>query len=693
MSFSQILQQAQALCAQGRFAEALPHWNALVVANAGMPELWFNLAECQLSLGQQAEAQVALGRVLELSPNNPDALNAVAYHYLTLGKIEAAKDLLLKALRIAPEHALVWLNLGLAHERHVQLDEAEAAFRTAAKYLPNLAEAHANLAGVLKLLGRFDEARDACQRALTLNPKLADVWSNLGAILLLQKKYPAALDALNQAVQLNPDSAKAWMNLGYLQAKLGRHTLAGQCFERAIELDPSDVAEMGSVITSRLSESRWDDLTGWLNRAKGLLDQQVLSTSPFQGLSFLECIKDQHTSATLYSAKAFSVYQRRCLPIRSPQIDSKIRVAYCSPDFRSHPVAYLLTGILTAHDRALFHLVGIGFGPTDKSGVEQTLAAQFDEYHDIRDLSDDEVFALCDRLGIDIAVDLAGYTQDCRIELFAKRIAPIQINFLGYTGTIGAHGHDYLIADRVAIPASNFSYFSENIVHLPGTYFPPNVSHLPAMGAVSRAEQNLPADAFVFACFNNTYKFNPAVFDVWMRILQQAPKAVLWLSSMPTENQQRLRSEAVKRGVDADRLLFAMRMERREDHLARLKLADLFLDTWPYGAHTTASDALLVGLPVLTYQGEAFASRVASSLLSALGLPELVCTSTVAYEQLACELAQDADRLSTIRGKLKRAVEETDVFDPKAYTAKLEKAYMLMVKRARQGLPPAPFTV
>jgi predicted O-linked N-acetylglucosamine transferase (SPINDLY family) len=364
-----------------------------------------------------------------------------------------------------------------------------------------------------------------------------------------------------------------------------------------------------------------------------------------------------------------------------------IRIGYFSADFRNHPVSLLTTELFETHDRTKFETFAFSTGPDTKDAVRSRLKGAFNEFIDARNHSDRSVAEHARRLEIDIAIDLGGHTQDSRTGIFAMRAAPLQVNFLGYPGTMGAAYMDYLVADHMIIPESHRRHYSEKIAYLP-SYQPNDSRRAISAKELKRQDFGLPQTGFVFCCFNNHYKITPGVFDVWMRILKRVDGSVMWLSGGHGSAADNLRNEASLRGIAADRLIFAEPMPMLEEHLARHRLADLFLDTLPFNAHTTASDALWAGLPVLTCTAEAFASRVAASLLTAIDLPELITSTQAGYEALAITLAANPERLAQIRKKLEANRLTMPLFDARQFTKNIEDAYAQMYERHQADLPP-----
>lgn len=363
----------------------------------------------------------------------------------------------------------------------------------------------------------------------------------------------------------------------------------------------------------------------------------------------------------------------------------KIRIGYFSADFHNHATMHLMAGVFEAHDRSKFEILALSFGPDSQDEVRERLVASCDQFIDVRGKSDRDVALLARGLGVDIAVDLKGYTKDGRPGIFAFRAAPLQVSYLGYPGTLGAPYMDYLIADRTLIPESSRRFYSEKIIELPDSYQVNDSKRAIAERVFTREEFGLPQSGFVFCCLNNTYKITPTVFDCWMRILKRVEGSVLWLFEDNPSTASYLRQEALRRDVQPERLIFAKRMPKAE-HVARHRAAGLFIDTWPCNAHTTASDSLWAGLPVLTCTGEAFASRVAASLLAAVGLPELIAATPADYEEMAVALAADAERLADIKQRLIAAHDRAPLFDTQLTTRHLEAAYAQIFARQQHGL-------
>jgi predicted O-linked N-acetylglucosamine transferase (SPINDLY family) len=435
----------------------------------------------------------------------------------------------------------------------------------------------------------------------------------------------------------------------------------------------------------------WSNFEPQIAELAAKIQQGRKVTLPFSLLALIDSLTLQRQAAETWVREKHPP-SRPMMPPGKHRRGERIRIGYYSADYHGHATAYLMAELFERHDRERFELLAFSYGSDERDDMRRRLAAAFDQFLDVRTKSDIEVARLSREMGIDIAVDLKGFTQDARSGIFACRAAPIQVNYLGYPGTTGAPYMDYLIADQTLIPQPSRRQYSEAIVSLPHSYQANDRQRRIADKEFVRAELGLPSTGFVFCCFNSHHKITPDTFDGWMRILEQVPGSVLWLLVDNKTAAENLRREARLRNVDARRLIFAARM-RLPEHLARHRAADLFIDTLPYNAHTTASDALWAGLPVLTRMGESFAARVAASLLYAIGLPELVTTTQEQYESTAIQLAADPGRLAEIKDRLHRNRSKMPLFDTAQFTRHLEDAYMQMYERYQADLGPGTICV
>lgn len=560
-----------------------------------------------------------------------------------------------------------------------------AARRALAKHSDN-AIAWIRLGHAFYGLGRYRRALEAYDKALRSEPDNAIVWqSRLAAMRKIGKKADSA-SAIHRPKDAGDFAATAgvfWFTGSYAEAT--------RVSDRALTLDPDHVGARRIGIHARLASCDWS------RRAD---DEREVSERVKKGAYVVKtvdhrCLSDSEAELQLGAQLEARRIPRSLRPLwRGERYHhDRIRIAYLSTDFRIHAVSTLVAGCFEHHDKSRFETIGVSLGANDASAVRKRMEAAFDRFIDVPEAGDKAVASALRELEIDIAVDLNGYSGEQRTEILAFRPAPVQVSYLGYPGSMALPFLDYIIADGIVIPLEHQRYFSEKVAYLPHCYLPNDNRRPVATARPTRADAGLPEDGFVFTCRNAVYKIGPEMFDVWMRLLQEVDGSVLWLQRANQEAMNNLRRGAQDRGVAPDRLVFATRVPSAETYLAQLGLADLFLDTLPFNAHSTACDALWAGLPVLTCLGNAFAGRVGASLLRALDLPELVTTSLPDYEHAALSLARSPDRLSRIRAKLLHNRATAPLFDTARYTRDLESAYITMWQRQQAGLEPASFSV
>jgi predicted O-linked N-acetylglucosamine transferase (SPINDLY family) len=545
-------------------------------------------------------------------------------------------------------------------------------------------------ANSLLQLGRMPEALSCYEAYLKSHPDSAEAWHNLGVTLSQMKRYLEAVASFDRVLNLRPDSAQTRSNRGNALLEQKRFEEACSDYDKALALDPDIPNVCGYRLLAKLSCCDWRDLEEKKDEIAAAIRVGKRAIQPFGNLMISRDPADQLRCARIWTSR------RNAPPPlwRGERYEhDKVRVAYISGDFRVHPVGILIAGVFEHHDDDRFEMIAVSFGPDDRSKLRSRIASSVGQFIDARGKDDFQIASRLREMKIDIAVDLMGLTGDCRDGILAHRPAPVQVNYLGFPGTTALPEMDYLIADRTVIPENERDCYTEKIVYLPDTYLPSDSQRRIGERIFRRAEEGLPEAGFVFASFNNSFKFTPEVFAVWMRLLSAVDGSVLWLSEPDAVAVRNLKREAEARGINADRLVFARYVASIDEHLARSSLADLFLDTLPCNAHTTASDALWVGLPVITARGTTFAGRVAASLLQTIGLDELIANSLAEYEALALKLARNADALARVKRKLKQNRETHPLFDTARFTRNLERAFMAMCERARRGASPESFAV
>jgi protein O-GlcNAc transferase len=636
--------------------------------------------------GRVEQAGQLYRQLLEARPDDADALHLLGLCCYTANQYGRAADLIRQSIAIAANNPVVLNNLGAVLLADRQPEAALDAIEKALSLEPGYADAWNNCGSAYAELRRMTQALTSYQRAMDLGYQSAPVHLNRGKVLQLLGQIEAARAEYSEALRLSPDYCDAWHDLGVLEENAGRFEQARHAYAQALRACPEMRDTAGHLLFLNLRCCDWQNLDRSIDLMCAAATAGDRVTEPFPLLVIPTTADQQLRAARAYTADKFP---QPVEPVTAPMNigRERLRIAYFSADFHDHATAHLLAGVLEQHDRNQLELLAFSFGPEANDPWRRRIVGALDRFIDVREKSDREIAALARSMEVDIAVDLKGFTKDARTGIFAQRAAPVQVNFLGYPGTMGAAFIDYLITDRVVVPTASFPFYREKIVWLPNSYQPNDSTRAIADHSQTRIEAGLPEDGFVFCCFNNTYKISSDVFDVWMNLLHQVPGSVLWLlegNAIATDN---LRREAAARGIADARLVFAPRLPLAE-YLARYRLADLFLDTFHYNAHTTASDALWAGLPVLTRRGTTFASRVAASLLEAVGLPELIADTTKAYQDRAIELAGDHTALADLRTRLNTNRSTSPLFDCSRFSRNLEAAYVEMARRHRCRLEP-----
>jgi predicted O-linked N-acetylglucosamine transferase (SPINDLY family) len=631
-------------------------------------------------------AQNSYLRALNLQPNNPKYIYNLANTYYDQRDFVRASNLFKRCLaienRIPEAHNNLSACLISLKDFTVALSHANLAI----ELKPDYAEAWSNRGIALNELKRHEEALASYEKSIELKPDYAEAWSDRGNVLNTLKRHEEALASYEKSIELKPDLAEAWRNRGNALNDLKRYEESMASYKRAIELKPEIDFLLGDLIHAQMKICDWAKLEQQLLGLKAkLLDGNKVIT-PFAILGLFDNPELQKRCAEIYAKDRLSLASRLGVIAQMPRRD-KIRIGYFSMDFREHPVSHLIAELFELHDRSKFEIYIFSFGSNIRNSVRQRVEKAVDKFLDVKNLTDFDIARLSRQHEIDIAIDLGGHTQDSRPQIFAERVAPIQINYLGYPGTWGSDYMDYFIGDKVTMSHENREHFSEKIVFLPNS-FQVNPSHRPiATNKLSRQLHGIPEGSFVFCCFNNSWKITPKVYGLWIQILKKVQNSVLWLYAGNPSVEKNLKLAAAKQGISADRIIFAKQVQR-DAYFAQFQHADLFLDTLPYNAGTTASDALWAGLPLLTQIGKSFASRMAASLLTNIGIPELITHNKEEYYSLAIELALDQEKLVAIKAKLTQNRLTTPLFNADLFARHIESAYKAAYDRYHAGLPP-----
>jgi len=675
---------------QGRLEQAAAAYHEAVRLRPRYVEAQFNLGTVLHQQHQLEAAEAAYRRVIALAPGIAAGHNNLGTVLKDQGRLDRALAAFDQAIALQADYAEAFYNRATVLQQQARLEEALAAYGRAIALRENYADAINNAGIVLQELGRASEAIDLYRPLLERMPAHADACNNLGTALLADGRADEARAAFEQALAHQPDFPEAFCNLGNARRELGDLTGAIAAYRDALRLRPDDAGAFGQLIYHRAQACAWE---GYEADQEKLVDmaRRGIRVPPFYLLATPASASDQLSCARQW-ATSISPPRTALFHHRPRAGRERIRLGYLSGDFHQHATAQLMAELFECHDRDRFEVFAYSYGPDDHSPMRARLAAAFDRFVDIRARSHHEAAELIRAEGVDILVDLKGYTHHARPAISAYRPAPVQVSYLGYPATMGADFIDYIIVDPFVVPSSQQPFFSERLVHLPRSYQVNDRRREVADARTSRRDVGLPAEGLVLCSFNNSYKISPVFFDIWMRLLRAVPGSVLWLLEANPQVAGNLRSEAEKRGVDSGRLIFAP-LAPPAEHLGRHRHADLFLDTLPCNAHTTASDALWAGLPVVTCCGDTFAGRVAGSLLMAIDMPELVTTSLEEYEQAALALARSPQRLIALRRKLQNNREASALFDLPKLTGNIEAAYARMWQTWLAGQTPAAFSI
>jgi protein O-GlcNAc transferase len=718
--YSEQVRTAEGLVAQGERDQAVAVYSKLIQLQPEQPLAHYKRGNLLKDQGQLEAALVDYDQAVKLDPNYAYALCNRGFTLTRLGRLEAALDSYDRALANTPNDVIAISNRADVLRQLKRSDAAVAAYGAAIAIDPNHLQSYCNRGSLLTDLQRFTEARSDFERAVQISTQVADVYFGRARLLHLLRQFDEAMvdydraleldpkyvaaragraglfverdqwqeavEAYDAALTIDPNFAEAHKGRATPLQKLHRHPEAVRAYERALAIDPQLKLAHGLYLHAKLLGCDWDGLAAEIARCvAGVRNGEPIST-PFPLLAISEDPAVLHKVAQIWVNE--EAPGNSDFPALQPRRASdKLRIGYFSNDLRDHPVALLTCELFEIHDRSRFETVAFSYGDNQQSQMRQRLEKAFDRFIDLKDSSDVDLTRAARSLELDIAVDLGGHTAGGRPLSFAHRIAPVQATYLGFAGTFGAPYFDYLIADSTVIPPEHQPHYSEKIAYLPHCYLPNDTTRVIG-DPLRREDLGLPADAFVFCSFNNSFKFTPEVFSSWMRILSRVPGSVLWLAKNNSTAADNLAKEAELRGIDPGRLIFAGFEPSLKKHLARLQLADLFLDTLPYNAHTSAIDALWAGVPLITRIGGSFAGRVTASALRAIGLPEFITTNMDEYEQVAVQMATHPTRLAELRQRLWRNRLTTPLFDSQSFVRSLEALYTGMYSRYRAGLPP-----
>tara|TARA_B110000971_G_scaffold124691_1_gene127643 strand:+ start:5185 stop:7281 length:2097 start_codon:yes stop_codon:yes gene_type:complete len=627
--------------------------------NQSNPMAYNNIANIFSEIQKHDQALIYINKSLSIKPENIDAISIKGKTLFSLDRHNEALQEYNKLLNFNPNHAETYYNKGILYSKLSQKENAIENYKKAIALKPDYSIAHYNLGNLYFELDKIEDAKNYFKNAIFYNQSYSDAQHNLGSCLVFLNKLDEALI----------------------------------CFKKALSINSNDYKSYHSMIDVQLKLSDWNLLDEYIKKFENLKNYEknnlpINMLALFDNPEMHKTISEKYLSPRLKLSVGITKRKKETLK-------SKIKIAYFSSDFlENNPVSYLISELIKFHNRDIFEVYGFSLKRGEpKDEIRKYFQKTFDKFIDVDNKSDEEIAELSRNLNVDIAIDLNGYTRGSRPEIFAYKVAPILVNYLGYPSTLGAKYYDYIIADKVVIPPLYKKYYTEKVVYLPDTYFV-NPSNRKIFDKVpTKKEFSLPETGFIFCCFNKNYKILPATFKIWMNILLQVEGSVLWLSNMNLTAQNNLRKEAEKKGVKGSRLIFADHLSNHDNHLARYQLADLFLDTFPYNAHTTALDALWSGLPLLTCTGKTFTSRVAASLLKAINMSELITHFSKDFESKAIEIASCPIKFEEIKNKLINNKYKEPLFNGDIFKDNFEAALKKMYLNYKLGLKPTSFEI
>jgi len=692
----------------GRIDESIRSFKKVIELNPKYPDGHNNLGVVLQEKGDLDESIKCFNKAMFLKPNYSQAYNNAGIVYQKKGKLSLAAKYTKKAIFFNPNYVEAYNNLATINQDQGKLNQAIKYFNKAISLNPNYSEAYYNLGLAFSKLNEFDSAIQSYNKALSLKPNYPEVYNSLATIISQKGKLDEAIKLFNSAILLRPNYSEAFFNIGIVFKKQNKLNEALDSYQKAINFKPSYFESFYNIAIIFQEQGKLHKAIDYYDKAllvrpdydkaqaqklhqkAQMCDWKTIQKDkelffklgtnnnhipPFTMLSFEDEPRNHYLRSKLYAKKKYLQKQIPFKKINKISKNERIRIGYFSSDLQNHATMYLASKIFENYNKEKFKIYVYSFGKClENDEVREKLKNSVDVFRDVLDLSDKDIAMLARADKIDIAIDLKGYTKNSRTGIFAYRAAPIQINFLGYPGTMGANFFDYIIADLTLIPKTKKKFYSEEVIYMPHTYQPTSHSSIISNKIFTKSEMNLPKNSFVFCCFNNSYKISPNEFSIWMRILGRVENSVLWLIETNKWAKINLWNEAKSHGIASKRLIFANQIPH-SDHLARLKLADLFLDTFNVNAHTTTSDALWAGIPVITKIGNGFAARVAASILGAVGLPELVVQNEKEYENLILEIANSPKKLIKIKETLSRNRLSKPLFNSEMYISHLEDAY------------------
>jgi predicted O-linked N-acetylglucosamine transferase (SPINDLY family) len=663
------------------YKKAIASFSECISLGQKVPEVYSNRGIAYYEAGLYVESIEDYRKAIQLNSNYVEAYCNLG---VTLNQLKRFKDAsieLKKAISLRPTFPTAYINLGISFQNLSLFDEALRQYDFALQLNPNNEIAHMQRGITFLSLKKYIEAFDSFDKAISLKPDYIEAYLNAGIAFMVVKNLKEALAIFNQAIQIDPKIARLHKLKSNMLYELQEYEASMESLTEALKIDVNIDWGLGDLLLRKNMRCNRQDYDESLNQLEDKIKKNLLVTEGFVGLSLFDKPDLLKKIATLGSS-----LQPQRGPLQKNAYHKKIRLGFYSSDFHNHPIAQLTSEFFETINRSRFEVTGFYFGSAnDQDPYKARLIKAFDRFIDAREVNNQDVVGISRELEIDIAIDLNGLTSELRTEIFALRAAPIQVQWLGFLGTMGAEFIDYIFADKILIPEEERAHYSEKIVYLP--HYQPNDSNREiSTKEFIRSDFGLSDDQFVFCCFNSAYKITPHIFNSWMNILKGSPKSVLWIAEEDEIAKLNIKNEALARGVEPSRIVFANKIPLPE-YLARFRIADIFLDTYPYSAGTVASDALRMGLPLIVLQGRTFASRMSSSLLHSINMPELVTKSSAQYEALAIDLYNDHGKYNRVKRKMQSELLKSPLFDIERTTKSIEMTFEIIYDRSQSNKP------
>ena len=615
-------------------------------------------------------------QALIIDDKNPQLLFLIGTAYLQKNNFIHAITYFEKTINLDRNYVAAYNNLGGALQNLKKYEKAIDIYKKLLLIKPNFSDGYNNIGTCLVHLKDYNNASKHFKKAISLNPKDYVAYNNIGLIEKEFSNFDKALESFKKSIEINQNYYLALNNLGNTYLEIKNYELAKKYYKKLYEIYPDYEFILGKLVYSKMFLCEWHELNFLVDQMKIALEENKKVVAPFILLALIDSPELQLKSSEIFSKD--KLVDSKTNSKRKKQSGKKIKIGYFSPDFRNHPVLHLIEDIFKYHDKSKFDVYAFSLEPNKNDYMTDKIKPYFKEYLEIKNLSNTSIFELAKKIGLDIAIDLCGYTALNRAEIFSNRLASVQINFLGYPGTMGAECIDYIIADEDIIPESEKKNFSEDIIYLPNCYQPNTEFKNTTKDNLRKADYNLPENKIVYCNFGPSYKITPEIFDLWMDILKEVPNSILWLLETNISTSKNIMKEAVKRNISEERILFGKYLPH-EQHLKRISFGDIFLDTYPYNAHTTASDSIRVGVPIITLKGRCFASRVCSSILKQVKMEELITESYVDFKDKAINLGKNEQKLINIKDQIKKNSLNSSLFKPEEFTKNLERIYMRLI--------------